>query len=461
MTAEGKNKSLADVLREKQIIGEEQLSEALQYSREHSVPLDHALVELNVLSEDDLRMILGEVFQIRSLKLEDVEIDRDAVRHIPAHIAHRHHLIPVRRSGSTLAVAMADPTDAAAHAALRAVTDFDVIPFIARYDAIEHAVFLHYGEPVANDAGAAETMDSAVSTHSRNMIDDDRVGHVGRSILLNHNQTFETFVEDTANQFPLSIARAVAGLSSEEEYSPFHCWGIAGCGKTHLLHAITNYVNSHSPMKRTILTSGQRFVDNLFECVRDKKINFFRYLYRELDILLVDDAEPLIARDWAQREILETIQHLRRNKRFVVLSARRNLAADPRTTPELRIVLESGVIAPFSGYSRESMYEIARRWAGRADLQPDILSLLVESCEQDLNNLRNILQQVTVMAMLGEKEVTAESVCDLIRLCGIGSAENSADRARLLATVLRPNMLEDKASAGSAADNTLSPDMKK
>jgi chromosomal replication initiator protein len=254
---------------------------------------------------------------------------------------------------------------------------------------------------------------------------------VGRSLPLHRYQTFETFVEDAANQFPFSVAKAIAELQAEDGYNPFHCWGAAGCGKTHLLNAVASSLMSRAPLKRVILTDGLRFVDNLFECVRDRKLNFFRYLYREADLLLVDNTDALLTRDWAQRELAETIAHMQRNRRFVILAARDNLALASRTIGELRVVLESGVIAGFSAYSSATKYEILRRHAGAVDLRPEVLKLLADRCE-GVRDLIALLQQVVVMSVLSEREVTEYMVEDLIQICGTVGDDNASRRAREL-----------------------------
>jgi hypothetical protein len=423
-----KQLSLSTLLLEKHIISPEQHATAHQRQKESGNSFDQALMELEILSQDDLTAIYRDILQVHFLKLEDVEIDREAVRHIPAAVAHRHHLIPVRRSGNALAIAMTDPTDPDALSALQGVTDFEIIPFVSRYDAIEHALYVHYGDP----APTAENGDEPQGDHlirSRALLEEERTGHVGKSLLLNHNQTFESYVQDPANEFPISIARAVADLHTEEVYNPFHCWGAEGCGKSHLLHAIANYVTAHSPMKRCILTTGQRFVDELFQSIRDKKINFFRYLYRELDILLMDDGEELLARDWAQRELQETFRALQRKGKRFVIAARRNLATEPRMIPELRVALESGVIAGFSAYTAAAMSEIARKHAAPVTLPDEVLAELVGST-RNMNELLDMLQQITVMTVLDERDITVDKARDLIQMCGRAPSQDGAGAVR-------------------------------
>ncbi|HEY3296259.1 MAG TPA: DnaA/Hda family protein [bacterium] len=426
-----KQQTLSTVLTEKKVISEEQYAQACDYQKQHSVSLDQALMDLNILAQEDLIALYRDVLQVHFLKLEDVEIDREAVRHVPASVAHRHHLIPVRRSGNSLAVAMTDPTDPQAMAALRSVTDFEIIPFVGRYDAIEHALYVHYGDP-ANATDAADVSPGDHVIRARALLEDERIGQVGKSVQLNRSQTFDSFVADTANEFPLNVARSISDLHGDEEYNPFHCWGAEGCGKSHLLQAIANHVLAHSPLKRCVLTSGQRFVDELFASIRDKKVNFFRYLYGELDLLLIDDAEALLTRDWAQRELGETFRNLQRKGKRLVVASRHNLATEPRLIPDLRVALESGVIAGFSAYSVLARMDIARRHANGVDLKDDVLSELVARSNTSQRDLLDLLQQVTVMAALSQKEVTVELVRDLINLCGKVAAETPADRARTL-----------------------------
>lgn len=441
MAGETKTRSLTDVLREKQIVSEKQLEKALQYRSEHDVTLDQALVHLDILSEEDLRMVYADLFQIRFLKLEDVEIDREAVRHVPAVVARRFHLIPVRRSGNTLAVAMADPTDIEAINALKAVTDFEIIPFVARYDVIEHAVYLHHGEAVdtADESGSS----GSPGAYPRNLINDDRIGHVGRSLPFNHGQTFDTFVEDTANQFAVSVARSISALQTEEGFNPFLCWGGAGVGKSHLLNAIAAEITKRAPLKRIILTTGERFVESLFECVRDRKLNFFRYLYREADILLIDDATAILTHDWPQQEFAETIRHLHHHKRFLILSARTNLALEPRVTSEIRVLLESGVIAAIGAYSPAAKYEIARRRVGSVELQPNILKMLADHSATPAT-LNTVVEHAVVMTMLSEQDVNESVARELLDLYGLVEG-NTVQRVR--------GLYERMTASGKSAEN--------
>lgn len=418
--------SLLDLLLEKQVITPEIASEAGRLQTESGKAPEVILVEMGALTEEDLAAFISDATHVRFIKLEEVEIDREAVKHVPAAIAHRHSLIPVRRSGNSLVVALADPTNAEALQALKCVTDFEIIPFIARHDTIEHALFIHYGEPPVNvpdDHG--DSHPSMVRPHI--LMDDDRISQMGKSIQLNRQWNFDQYVEDAANQFPLSVAKAIVESHPDTSYNPFHFWGPAGCGKSHLLHAMVNYLSAHAPLKRFIYTTGQRFADNLFEAIRDKRLNLFRYLYRESDLLILDDADILVTRDWAQLELLETFYDLRKHGRQLVLASRANLTVDPRCLIKFRDVLQSGVVASFGEYSVEAKLAMVSRKKGGIELPQELLTYLVRRCGDRVSDLMAVLQQVSVLAIHGEREITHEIVEDFIRICGLEANRDSVD----------------------------------
>ncbi len=431
MTKSSADRTLADVLIEKQIITAEQLSQAEALREKQGLGLEQALTEVGIVSSDDIQAIYNDFFQIRALKLEDVEIDPEAVRHIPAAIAHKYHLIPVRRNGGALAVAMAEPTNPEAFTAMRAATDFEIHPFLSRYDAIEHALFLHYGEPPARggERGDSEPDEARLGP---NLIEQNSAAHIGQNLPLCRSATFGHCVEDPANQFALSIAKSVAQFKMVEDYNPFHCWGAPGSGKSMLLYAIANEVTSRSPLKRFILTNGTRFVENLFECIRDNKLNFFRYVYRELDLLLIDDAGALLQHDWAQRELIETYRYMERQNKQMVLAADGNLATEPRLIHDLRIALESGVIAGIGSYSVEGKLNIVKQQVGMELLSDDALNFLATQCGDDLNDLLNVAKQAAVAAITEGREITSHTVEEIAHLYGIDLSGKSTERIKKL-----------------------------
>ncbi len=422
-------KPLLELLEAREILTPELVQQVKEYAQANGKSEEDSLIGTGLLNPDDLQALYAELCQIRYLKLEDVEIDIDAVRHIPARVAYRHHMIPIRRSGGALAVVMAEPLDSGAHKALRAVTDFEIIPFLGWPEAISHALYIHYGEPESQDPAEDSEPQPAEQRSVTHLIGaEDRVGYMAKSIAIDRSNTFDSLVVSSANQHAVSLAKEMLGESSGETACPYLFWGGAGTGKTHLLHAIANHYTAHSPLKRFILTTGQRFCDHLYECIRDRKQNLFRYFYRELDLLIIDDADAFLSRDWAQQELRDTIIALEKRHKRLALAAEEDLVNSPRVSPSLRPMLQKGRAVKMESYSQGARLEILTRKAGGIALPNDILSYLSGHAGDSIHDILGILQQLVILAVQDETQLTPQTVNDLIHMSGV--REKSAEKRK-------------------------------
>jgi chromosomal replication initiation ATPase DnaA len=401
------------------IVTQQELGDAKSYARERKMPLPQALIELETLTQDEIAAIYADAYQVRPLKLEDVEIDRESIRHVPAAVAHRHKMIPIRRSGNTLVVAMANPADQEALTSLHSVTDFEIVVFVARTDAIEHALHIHYGEPPRDLPESTDTGNSS-SAESAPMVTDERFAHIGRSIPLNRSYTFDSYVADAGCQYPLSLARTVVSGQPEDRSCPLMFWGPPGSGKTHLLHAIANYLATKEPLSKFILTTCPLFADNLFDCIRRLKVNMFRYFYRDAKYLLLDDCETMLSTPWVQSEMTETIESVRSKGGWVVLCSSQDLMTDPRLTPRMRVLFDSGQTAPFEAYTPEGRARVLDNQIGRINIPAEALSRLSQEFRGDMKDLQELLRQFAAISVLESRELTPDVVDEVLAIRGLG-----------------------------------------
>ena len=116
---------------------------------------------------------------------------------------------------------------------------------------------------------------------------------------LNQRYTFSNFVVGPSNQFAHAASRAVAEAPSRS-YNPLFIYGGVGLGKTHLMHAIGQYLETHSPQLHLTYISSERFMNEMINAVRYDRILDFRERYRSIDILLVDDIQFLAWKEGTQ-----------------------------------------------------------------------------------------------------------------------------------------------------------------
>jgi chromosomal replication initiation ATPase DnaA len=355
-------------------------------------------------------------------------------------------VLPIRRIGNSLAVVMADPLSAEAIVALKRVTDFDIIPFLADREAIERALFLHYG--LSSSAEAGSVLDAELPnflTRSRNPLAMEGNLRMGQGLNPEKERTFETFVRDANNEFAFSVARIIAEGKAEESANPFVCFGEEGAGKSHLLMAMANWITVHTPERRFIYTTGRRFHTEYLEALKENRVNLFRYFYREPDLLFVDDFDELFDRLWAQDELFETYQALHRNGGWLVMACR----ADPRKAahllPKLKSVLEEGIIGYIGPYSLESKVEILVRRHGGIPIPSEVFVHLIKRADGTMNGLLDILEQLVAISITGKREIGLELAEEVLGLMGMGPSSGKEDflRAFTTSTTQREPLIEE------------------
>jgi len=137
---------LGEILVKDKLITAEQLKQALDYQKQHGGRLGSCLVKLGLVSDEDITAVLSRQYGVPSINLKFYEVDPAVIKLIPQETAIRYQIVPLSRVGSTLTIAMTDPTNVFAMDDIKFMTGFNVEPVVASESAIGEAIHKFYGE---------------------------------------------------------------------------------------------------------------------------------------------------------------------------------------------------------------------------------------------------------------------------------------------------------------------------
>ncbi|MEC8018032.1 MAG: chromosomal replication initiator protein DnaA [Actinomycetota bacterium] len=226
---------------------------------------------------------------------------------------------------------------------------------------------------------------------------------------LNPRYAFETFVKGASNQFALAAAQRVAETPARS-YNPLFVYGSAGLGKTHLLHAIGHYVESHYQHHVVRYVSTESFMNEFVDAIRSNSMAGLRRRYREVDVLLIDDVQFLEGREGLQEEFFHTFNALHGANKQIVLSSDRMPDAIPTLEERLRGRFKWGLITDIQPPDLETRLAILRNKSerDRVEVPAETLEFIASNITSNIRELEGALIRVTAYASLNGVPITTD-----------------------------------------------------
>jgi type IV pilus assembly protein PilB len=171
---------LGELLVREKLISLAQLRQAQDEQKKTNTTLSYALARMGVISDREITDFLSQQYRVETINLEEFDIDEDVVKLVPKDVCQRHGLIPVSRAGSSLIVAMSDPSNLHAVDDIKFLTGYNVEPVVAPITSIEKAILRYYTAPERNEE---VDYDSIMEGFDENQIDFDSLESEESSVL--------------------------------------------------------------------------------------------------------------------------------------------------------------------------------------------------------------------------------------------------------------------------------------
>ena len=229
--------------------------------------------------------------------------------------------------------------------------------------------------------------------------------------------TFDNFVTGN-NEFAVSACLAVAETAGTDSntYNPLYIYGGSGLGKTHLMHAIGNYLNEHNPSLKILYVTSENFTNDVVNSLRsDKKYNTdsmsaLKDKYRNVDVLLIDDIQFVIGKEATQVEFFNTFNALFENGKSIIISSDKHPKymefLDERYLTRFQMGLQVDVQPPNYETRKAILIQLNQKHGNK--ISDEILTYITDNISSNIRELEGAYNKLIALSRISSDEITLE-----------------------------------------------------
>ncbi|MBI1919986.1 MAG: chromosomal replication initiator protein DnaA [Geobacter sp.] len=288
---------------------------------------------------------------------------------------------------------------------------------------IEEAIATLYQEPVSldlkvsgNHASLHSKSADGIKTSDTPPAPPKKVTQNIFSSNVNPKYTFDNFVCGASNQFAYAAAQAVANKPASN-YNPLFVYGGVGLGKTHLVTAIGNHILAANPKARVCYYSSEKFMNEMINSLRYKKMEEFRNKFRKMDVLIIDDIQFMAGKEATQEEFFHTFNSLYESHKQIILTSDKFPREIPQLEERLRSRFEWGLIADIQPPDIETKVAILKKKAelNGTSLPDDVGMFLASSVTSNIRELEGMLIRLGAYASLTGSRISLSMAREVLK----------------------------------------------
>lgn len=223
--------------------------------------------------------------------------------------------------------------------------------------------------------------------------------------LFNPDYTFDSFVVGDSNEIAFAAAKSVAEHPGAN-HNPLFIYGGVGLGKTHIMHAIANYILGRNKNAKILYVTAEQFVNDYIDSLKNNKDNDlnrqFRMKYRSVDVLMMDDVQFLSGKTSTQEALFHTFNDLYQFRKQIILSSDRHPRELASLEDRLKSRFQSGLTVDITKPSIETRIAILQKKAymKKYDISQKAIFFIAENITSNIRELEGALNKVVYFCSL-------------------------------------------------------------
>lgn len=240
-----------------------------------------------------------------------------------------------------------------------------------------------------------------------------------RASRLNKQYAFDTFVVGSGNRFAHAACVAVAEKQGGRNFNPLFLYGGSGLGKTHLMHAIGNYVQTKYPDKKVLYVQCEQFVNEFIFTIKENKYDDFRNKYRNADMLLIDDIQFIEGKEQMQIEFFHTFNTLYESGKHIVMTCDKPPQSLAKLEERLRTRFACGLTVDIQPPDYETRVVILKKRAqiNNSNVPEEVLDYIATNIASNIRELEGAFNTVLCYSLLAggiTLDIAKEALKDMI-----------------------------------------------
>lgn len=238
-------------------------------------------------------------------------------------------------------------------------------------------------------------------------------GEVG----LNPKYTFDAFVVGDSNQFAHAASLAVAEAPGRTKFNPLYIYGGVGLGKTHLAQAIGQFARDAYEGMKVLYVTSEKFTNDFINSLTSNTTRDFVNLYRNVDILLLDDIQFFTGKESTQEQFFHTFNVLYQNGKQIVLTSDRPPREIRGVEERLVSRFQQGLVTDIQPPDLETRIAILNKKteSDGISIPIEVATFIADNVTSNIRELEGSLIRLLAYASLNSKEITVELAKEVLK----------------------------------------------